>query len=385
MLRAWPLLVVLALPGCYLSHGRSTADGGGASDAGPGRADAGPPVRRDAGPPRACPISVGWCRPIHDAPVALFDEQSQSPDLVWGPDRLLFAFWAPDSGPRLFHLDLEGVILERIAIGRGFNQIRVTWDPDAAMGLYSLESGLFWLGPDGRLGGREWLSPDPRFRSLSYDVGVIDEGFVVAAARRGAPTLLGIARGEELAWSEAPAAVEAVISDGWSEAPLVLAGPRLHRVEGDEWVEVATLDVDPTAQPIDVLQRRGLIYTLHRLAGVDTLRRWRPDGELVAEQAIGAPTGSGSTRLGLLSGQLFVVSTQLEPDAPIVGRVVDESSLALGPEVLRAVDGVPGRFNRHSIAMAETPRGLAVAWTEGEVGSGNMRPLLRMYECCISE
>ena len=72
-------------------------------------------------------------------------------------------------------------------------------------------------------------------------------------------------------------------------------------------------------------------------------------------------------------------------DAPIVLVELDPVSLEIVAELGQIAEPVVGIYNRHSIAMSATPRGLAFVWTEGPIGPDNLRPFLRLYDCCVGD
>lgn len=391
--RAIGLVVLSGLtPGCYLSHGLDAEprDAGLPRDAGAPRVDASPRV--DAETPPSCTIDLDVCVPVHGAPIQLFDAQSQSPELVWGPDRLLLIFWAPGapgpSGPVLQHLDLEGRVLEEHMLPRGYNTTHLTWNPRIGAGLVSAESMLTWLDASGRPTEEAWISPDERFRG-TIDVGPTEDGFAVVVGRRGLETQLGITTAPgEIAWRGiSVAAGEPAVADRWDGTLLALSGGHLLRLHPSDWPPPTELVPGDSFQPIDVLALGGSIYTLHaHYDGTDVARRWSADGSvLIHEAPIGAPSGSGSTRLFEVGGRLLAVSTRFAMDAPIVLVELDPVSLEIIAELASIAEPVVGIYNRHSIAMSATPRGLAFVWTEGPIGSGNMRPFLRLYDCCVRD
>lgn len=388
------VLTGLLASGCYLAHAGTALDDAGRADGGsPPRPDAG--ARPDAGPPPVveCAVSIGFCAPVHDAPIQLFDAQTQSPELVWGPDRLLLAFWAPEdgpaSGPHLLHLDLEGRVLEDVPLRRGYNETRLAWNPRIGQGLFSAESGLLWIGPDGHPTEELWLSPDPRFRG-TFDVGPTEDGFAVVLSGRGMATQLGTSRAPgEVDWVEGPlAAAGPAVADAWTGELRAVAGGLLLRHDGVAWDPPIDGVPGGDFQPTDVLTLDGSLYTLHYHYGDGgrVLRRWTLAGELLGEAVIGTPEHTGSARLLAHERRLFAISTHLRPGAPIVLAEIDPRTLAVDRELFEVAPPpatVP--YNRHSIAVTETPRGIAVVWTEGPIGSGNMRPFLRLYECCVTE
>lgn len=382
-------LALLLFSGCYLRHGPIE----GVDAASPPARDAAAP-RPDAGaPPPACEVSVPACVAVHDAPLQLFDEQSQSPEIVWGPDRLLLAFWAPGEGsttggPHLLHLDLEGRILDDVPGLRGYNETHLTWNPRIRRGLFSAESGLSWIDGDGRPDGELWLSPDPAFRG-TFDVGPTEDGFAVVLSGRGLATQLGTSRAPGVVeWTEGPiAASTPAVADAWTGELRAIAGGLLLRHDGTSWDPPIEGVPGSDFQPTDVLTFEGDLYTLHyHYDGRRVLRRWTLDGELLGEAVVGIPEATGSARLLAVGGSLYVVSTHLRADRAIVLAELDPGTLEVGRELLEvAPPPAVLPYNRHSIALTETPRGIAVVWTEGAVGSGNMRPFLRLYECCVRE
>ncbi|MCB9598090.1 MAG: hypothetical protein H6719_35580 [Sandaracinaceae bacterium] len=391
------LLTVAALllgSGCYLAHGIEGLDAGPPPrDAGPIGRDAG--LRRDAGSPTvpACEVRLERCAPVHEAALQLFDQQSQSPEIVWGPDRLLLAFWAPgdegSGGPQLLHLDLDGRVIETVPLPRGYNETHLAWNPRIAQGLFSAESGLTWIGADGYPTESAWLSPDERFRS-TFDVGPTEDGFAVALSGRGLETQLGtsVAPGE-LDWIGTGRVDGAgpALADRWTGELRGLAGGSLLRHDGAAWdAPIAGVEGDGFA-PNDVFTFGGALFTLHsHYDGRHVVRRWTLDGALVREATVGPLDDRGSARLFAMGATLAVVATHLTPDAAIHVAELDPDTLELGRTLFEVAPPPPVfPYNRHSIALTQTPRGLAFVWTEGAVGSGNMRPFLRLYECCLTE
>lgn len=385
------VLAGLVSSGCYLAHGREPDPrlDAGATDAGSIRRDAG----TDAGPPRAsCAVAVPACRPVHPAAVQLFEEQSQSPEIVWGPDRLLLAFWVPTdgsaAGPHLLHLDLEGRVIADLPGLRGYNETHLAWNPRTRQGLFSAESGLTWIDGEGRPSESVWLSPDPTLRG-TFDVGPTEDGFAVVLSGRGLATQLGTShRPGEVEWVEAPiASAGPAVADDWTGELRAVAGGFLLRHDGVRWDPPTEGVPGADFQPTDVLTLDGALFTLHyHYDGRRVLRRWALDGALVAEAVVGIPETTGSARLLVVGGALHLISTHLRPDSSIGVAAIDPVSLEVGEELFEVVPPPPMTpYNRHSIAATETPRGIAIVWTEGAVGSGNMRPFLRLYECCVRE
>ena len=376
-----PLLSLLLVAAC---GSKSALESGGE----PSRPN--PSLPADAAPPvSGCEQDCGSCTPV--GPVIAIAERGQRPDVAFGAGMLLVAHDDPE-GNALVAVSLAGERLWSERLG-GTQRPRIAYDRTAGAGLVAFDSGVRWLGADGRPVG------EPQRLEVGYmaapDVAAVEGGFtlVIGAFTFAEPPPLYFARVGttpgpidlvEIApigpWHGGEHAV-----DEWGRATLGAvsswegpAGFLFDLTTGRPPEGIALLEL--TSGPVLGMARgrEGEVLLLRNgRSGLKLQRQVVGEGRGVDTWLGMDPRGQDGHLVALGERSVALVTSSLSPSDGVTLGCVD-------PRSAMSVSGATELAERPTLSVraTATPEGLAVVWTE-QNDAGEPAPRMRLLDCCI--
>ncbi|MBI5534296.1 MAG: hypothetical protein HY898_16345 [Deltaproteobacteria bacterium] len=363
--------------------------------------DAKPDSTPDA-PVPTCTLAWEACKPVFGPLVVSGSDLGQSPDVAFTGTNLLVIYDAY-AGNTLSAVSLDGKILWSEDVG-GVQQPRLSWNPALGVGLAAVDSGLRWLGADGKPVG-SFVATKIEGSSLYGDVCPTASGFTVFYGSNGYSTppplafaLLGPQPSATVEWKllaqGAPrgAAEHTRGPEGLAQYAVSTAYQGAH---GDLW-EVkaneaptlvsefgAMLPLDGAGYSAGVAQKGGHFYLLW--GGPDPKDylwlQWVIDVTTGARQQINKSNNGSSGHMIMLGDEILIASPAIvDPEAvtvvpydPVTGITKKMLTLANAPHT------------SHSPRMINTPRGFAVVWNEATGDANGLSALLESFDCCVMQ
>ncbi len=344
----------------------------------------------DAGPGRSCETSCGFCT---SGPRVRIDEWGQSPDLTWDGEKLLVVYDTRE-GNSVAAVDLDGRVRWREPLG-GTQQPRIAYDHEAGAGLVVFDSGLRWLGADGRPMDHPDIDIDIDIGfQIGGDVAVTSSGFLLmigAIAWVDTPGLYfdrtgrlpGASMPRELTPEGPQAPPEHAVDDSGRAtyvAAATYAGAGAIYPAGAGGVPTPEQPLDPTNGRVFGIApgADADLFVLRADGDTDQLALERYRAGSVSEWPVPTAIAPFDGHMLAMGRSLAIASSAfgMREVGLVCGNVREPGDL--DPRAVLRVDDVS-----RAVRMARHPRGVALTWIEGAVDGS--RPVVQILDCCVAE